>query len=139
MAGILSFGLKAQELRESQGVCPHGEHSFRMRALFAEKLSGIPGAVVHGPLAGPGSNTVNFHVEGVLGQDLMIQCDLAGIAVSNGSACSAGVPKPSRTLLAMGYTPEQAQNSLRISFGGATTQAHLEEIYRVICMVSCKS
>ncbi|MBV7364045.1 cysteine desulfurase [Actinomycetaceae bacterium TAE3-ERU4] len=57
---------------------------------------------------------------------LLMAMDQAGIAVSAGSACSAGVARPSTSLLAMGYPEELAMGSLRVSLGSGTTVEDIE-------------
>ncbi|MCL6740259.1 aminotransferase class V-fold PLP-dependent enzyme [Sphingomonas sp. RB56-2] len=57
---------------------------------------------------------------------LLVQFDLAGIAVSAGSACSSGKMKESAVLSAMGVAPEIAGGFLRISFGPMTTEAEVD-------------
>jgi cysteine desulfurase len=55
-----------------------------------------------------------------------MQMDLAGYAVSAGSACSSGkVNKASRVLLAMGYDEEAASSAIRVSMGPTTTEAEI--------------
>jgi cysteine desulfurase len=56
-------------------------------------------------------------IPGVEGESLLIRLDLAGYAVSTGSACSSGTVEPSKTLLAIGLSRDEALSSLRISFG----------------------
>jgi cysteine desulfurase len=57
---------------------------------------------------------------------LLVQFDLAGFAVSSGSACSSGKMKESAVLAAMGVAPEIAGGFLRISFGPRTTDAEVD-------------
>ena len=57
---------------------------------------------------------------------LLVQFDLAGIAVSAGSACSSGKMKDSAVLAAMGVAPEIAGGFLRISFGPHSTEAEVD-------------
>ena len=55
-----------------------------------------------------------------------MQMDLAGFAISAGSACSSGkVNKASRVLLAMGYDDETAASAIRVSMGPTTTEAEV--------------
>lgn len=61
----------------------------------------------------------------------IIQLDLAGIAVSAGSACSSGSVKPSHILAAMGWPEEKAREVIRVSFGPMTTRADIYALVRV--------
>lgn len=88
-------------------------------------LKQIPGARINGPLDNRLPNTSNLSFDGVNGQLLAIHLDMAGVAVSTGSACSSQSDEPSRILLALGRSPEQARESIRISLGFENT---LEEI-----------
>lgn len=65
-------------------------------------------------------NTSAFMVDGVRGEDIVAALDLAGIAVSSGSACSTGSTRPSTSLLAMGFDDEAARSLVRVSMGPAT-------------------
>jgi cysteine desulfurase len=56
----------------------------------------------------------------------MIALDLAGIAVSSGSACSSGKVKPSHVLLAMGLAPSVVAGAIRVSIGRTTTATDAE-------------
>jgi cysteine desulfurase len=66
-------------------------------------------------------NTSNVRLTGVDGMRLLARLDERGVLASQGSACSSGRPEPSRTLLAMGLSPEQAFSSLRFSFSVLNT------------------
>ena len=59
----------------------------------------------------------------------LIQFDMAGIAVSAGSACSSGSLKPSHVLTAMGWSEAAAGEVVRVSFGPETTRA---DVYRFL-------
>lgn len=74
-------------------------------------------------------NTSNVNFHGVDGESLLMNLDLAGISVSHGSACSSGALEPSRVLLNMGMTVEEASSSIRFSLSRFTTQ---EEILRCV-------
>ena len=63
---------------------------------------------------------------GASNSSLLVQLDLAGIAVSAGSACSSGKMKDSAVLAAMGVAPDIASGFLRISFGPRTTEAEVD-------------
>lgn len=70
-------------------------------------------------------NTACVAVPGWRGETQVMQMDLAGYAISAGSACSSGRARPSRVLAAMGHPPEVAGASVRISIGPATTEAEV--------------
>lgn len=77
----------------------------------------VPGAVIHCAEAPRLPNTSHIAIPDVEGESLLIRLDVAGFAVSTGSACSSGIVEPSKTLLAMGLSREEALSSLRVSFG----------------------
>jgi cysteine desulfurase len=93
-------------------------HLAGLRDRFeAELPRQVPGAVLHCTGSPRLPNTAHAAFPGVEGESLLIRLDIAGFAVSTGSACSSGTVEPSKTLLAIGLAPEEALSSLRISFG----------------------
>ena len=70
-------------------------------------------------------NTLCCATPGWKGEAQVIQMDLAGFAVSAGSACSSGKVKPSTVLRAMGYDEETASSAMRVSLGLETTKDHV--------------
>ncbi len=62
-----------------------------------------------------------YRMPGVSSAAQLIRFDMAGFAVSAGSACSSGSMRPSHVLAAMGFTPETAAEIVRVSFGWSTT------------------
>ena len=70
-----------------------------------------------------------YRMTGVASSAQLIQFDMAGIAISAGSACSSGSLKPSHVLAAMGWTEADASEVIRVSFGPETTRA---DVYRFI-------
>lgn len=74
----------------------------------------------------PGSLNILFN--GIKGDTLLMNLDLAGIAVSAGSACSSGSVNPSHVLLAIGLSKEQAKASVRMSVGDDTTFEELDSV-----------
>lgn len=69
-----------------------------------------------------------YAVEGVTSAALLVQLDLAGFAVSAGSACSSGSMKRSHVLTAMGVPPDVADSTIRISFGPSTTEGEVDAV-----------
>lgn len=115
LPGILSFGLRADDLygKDQAWTAPMRAR----RDAWVAELAQIPGAEVHGDVRLALPNTVNFHVDGVAGDDILLNFDLAGVHASSGSACSSGSNRPSPVLKAMGHTDWVALNSVRVSFG----------------------
>ena len=68
-------------------------------------------------------NTSCIVVPGWKGETQVMQMDLAGFAVSAGSACSSGKVRASRVLRAMGLSEEASGSAIRVSLGPATTEA----------------
>ncbi len=102
--------------------------------LVEEVLGSVPGATCHTPReSGAGlPGHAMFTFPGASVEVLLFQLDRAGVAVSAGSACSAGVIRPSPVLTAMGLPSESARSAVRFSLGWDTTS---EEVDRVLAVV----
>ena len=66
------------------------------------------------------------------GASLLVLLDLAGVAASLGSACSAGSHEASHVLLAMGRDDGQARSGLRLSLGHDTSDADVARLIEII-------
>jgi cysteine desulfurase len=132
VAGIVGFGVAARLAREGRG------EAVRRAAGATDRLwdgirSRIPGAVRQGPAASERlPNTLNVRFAGCAGESLLVLLDLAGIAVSLGSACAAGSAEPSHVLLAMGLDADAARNAIRMSVGPATSVDDIDRILDVL-------
>ena len=71
-------------------------------------------------------NTVLFAIPQIRAETAVIGFDLAGIAVSSGSACSSGKVQPSHVVEAMGYGTDLARGAVRLSLGWSTTEADID-------------
>ena len=108
----------------------------RQRQLIQGILTSVPGA----RLSGPGLDRVdarlpgNVHVtfDGCEGDAILMLLDAAGIDVSTGSACTAGVPEPSHVLLAMGADNARARGTLRFSLSPTTTASDIDRVLEVL-------
>ena len=104
-----------------------------LRGRFEARLvETIPDAVVHCADSPRLPQTSHVAFPGLEGESLMLRLDAAGYAVSTGSACSAGRPEPSSTLLAMGISPEEAVGSLRVSFGPSNSEDQVDRFVGVL-------
>ena len=98
-------------------------------------LSGDPGqSLVDGaPSRLPGN--VHFRFPGCEGDSLLMLLDANGVECSTGSACTAGVARPSHVLLAMGIDEQSARGALRFSFGHTSGAADVDAVAEVIVPV----
>jgi cysteine desulfurase len=77
-------------------------------------------------------NILNVYFPRLPAQELVAKFDLAGIAVSAGSACKARAIEPSYVIEALGYSKERAGNSIRFSFGRPTTKKEIDKALKII-------
>jgi cysteine desulfurase len=124
VAGIAGFGKACELARLSM---QNASNLSSLRDHFLHLVSSmIPGVEVFGDLENRLTNTLNLGFEGVEGDTLLIALDMAGIAVSTGSACSSGSGLPSPVLTAMGIPADKINSSIRFSLGWSNTKAELE-------------
>jgi cysteine desulfurase len=110
----------------------HVQHLVGLRdALIEGALALDAGISVSGPWS-PGDTTsrlagnAHLQVADCEGDSLLYLLDAAGVACSTGSACQAGVPRPSHVLLAMGVPQERAKGALRLTLGHDSTRADVD-------------
>jgi len=106
----------------------------RLRVLLEEAIMAEGGEIV-----APDSNRLatigSYRMPGIAASSQLINFDMAGIAVSAGSACSSGTLKTSHVLGAMGWDPVAASEVIRVSFGPETAETdvkHFLEVWRSI-------
>ncbi|MBS1456262.1 MAG: cysteine desulfurase [Clostridia bacterium] len=93
-----------------------------LRERFVDEvLSGISGVKLNGDREKRLPLNADFSFEGINGEALLYNLDLAGIAASNGSACSSGTVEPSHVLSAIGLSAKEASSSVRFTFGKNNT------------------
>jgi cysteine desulfurase len=122
LVGIAGFGAAiGAAMRDLEaGVWAEVE---KLRNILETTLaSGAPETIFVGQGADRLPNTSCFAVPGWKGETQVMQMDLAGFAVSAGSACSSGKVRESRVLRAMGHGEEVARSAIRVSLGPATTE-----------------
>jgi len=124
VAGIAAFGAAT---RAAISALP--DDSTRLGALRERLEQGLRqtlGMIVFGEAAPRLPNTTLFTVPGLKAETAVIGFDLAGIAVSSGSACSSGKVQPSHVLDAMGFSRDLAQGAVRLSLGWSTSEADID-------------
>jgi cysteine desulfurase len=92
----------------------------------------VPDVVRNTPQQACLPNTLNVGFPGASGEGLMMGLDLAGIAVSTGSACTAGSVEPSHVLLALGRDVAAAKSAIRFSLGRDTSEQDIERVLDVL-------
>ena len=103
------------------------DHLSRLRDRLIEGvLDRIPRAELTGHPVRRLPHHSSFLFQGVEGESLLLQLDMAGIAASSGSACTSGSLEPSHVILALGYPRERALGSLRLSVGKENTDQEID-------------
>lgn len=110
-------------------------HVSALRDRFIERvLKEVPFVKLNGPKDGTKRLPANadFSFKYIEGESILFSLDLAGIAVSSGSACSSGSLEPSHVLLALGLPEGLAHGSIRFSFGKHNTEEEVDYAVEVI-------
>ena len=126
VAGAAGFAKAAEIMQETseEKAAMYRKFKGKMIRLFEE--SGIEFAV-NGSLEESLPHILNISFPGVSVEAFLVNMDLAGIAVSSGSACTAGSIEPSHVLVSMfGKESERTRNSIRFSFGLNNTTEDIE-------------
>jgi cysteine desulfurase len=104
--------------------------------LVRRVLEVVPDAQLNGdPQSGPHHRlpgNAHFSFPGCEGDALLMLLDAQGLECSTGSACSAGVARPSHVLIAMGHDEERAKSSLRFTLGHTSTPDDVDELVAAI-------
>ncbi len=126
--GLIVGMAKALEITTNQNQ----QNSQRIRTLRDKLITGvlenIPETFLTGHPKERLPDIASFVFKGVEGEAILLRLDAQGIAVSSGSACTAGDLRPSHVLLSMGIPQEQAHGSIRFSLGGQTTEEEIDYV-----------
>jgi len=124
VAGIAGFGAAVRACVGALDSDAARLEDFRKR--LERGLKQREGIIVFSEDAKRLPNTTLFTAPGLKAETAVIGFDLAGIAVSSGSACSSGKVQPSHVLEAMGFGPDIAQGAVRLSLGWSTSSADID-------------
>ena len=113
LAAMTSLDSSVIRLESLRNRLESGLHDTPEMIIFADAVPRLP-------------NTTLFTVPGLKAETAVIGFDLAGVAVSSGSACSSGKVQPSHVLEAMGFGPKLAQGAVRLSLGWSTSEADVD-------------
>ena len=127
--GIVGFAqaveLASQDARENMRHLSH---------LLTEGLLAL-GAKLNGSRDRRVCNNVNITFSGLSGEQFLYALNARGVYCSTGSACSSRMHGPSRVLLVMGLTTEEANGSLRFSLGRFNTEEEIQETLRIVAEI----
>lgn len=128
VAGIVGFGVAAElasaDLAKVAAIAALRDELEAAARVIAPDLVVLSSRVPRLP------NTTCIAVPGVKAETLVIGLDLAGVAVSSGSACSSGKVEASHVLSAMGVPEEVTHGAIRVSLGFATKRADIENFLK---------
>ena len=144
VAGAVAFAAALDEIIERGGTAPLPAHTAHLEALQRRLIDGVraidPSAILRGIEVSDGPSAegsrlpgnAHFTFPGCQGDSLVFLLDAAGVSVSVGSACRAGVAETSHVLLSMGVAEEDALGALRFTLGEASTQAEIDALLAVL-------
>ncbi|MGO4299933.1 cysteine desulfurase family protein [Leifsonia sp. RAF41] len=129
VAAAVSFAVAAR-LAESEREAEAVRLAVLQDRLIRGVRAAVPEAVLSGPEAGAErvASNAHFTFPGAQGDSLLFLLDMAGVSVSTGSACQAGIPEPSHVLIAMGRGEEDARSALRFTLGRTSTEADVDAL-----------
>jgi cysteine desulfurase len=133
-------GVAAFAVAVEASVKEQADRSVRLTELrdaLVERVSTVvPDALLNGDASlAPGARlpgNAHFSFPGCEGDALLMLLDAQGVECSTGSACSAGVARPSHVLLAMGHDEDRAKSSLRFTLGHSSTERDIDELVAAI-------
>ena len=120
--GVVGFAEALRLTKET--IVEDRKYVASLRDRFISRVQNeIPYCQLNGPKDGSKRlpNNADFSFDYIEGESILFSLDLAGIAVSSGSACSSGSLEPSHVLLACGVPEEVAHGSIRFTFGKENT------------------
>ena len=127
-----AVGLAAALEKSAEYASANNEKVKKLRDTFVNRvLKEIPNSYLNGEGERLPSNA-NISFEGCDGENILFILDLNGVAVSTGSACSAGAVKVSNVLLSMGLSEDRARQAVRFSFGKNNTHAEVGEAVEIL-------
>lgn len=137
VAGIVGFGMACELMRKN--LHDIDVHNSVLKQKFFSELQdslvvrGLFDTLhINGDLVIKHGKTINLRFDGIDGETLLLMLDARGVCVSAGSACRSHEQEPSHVLLAMGVSPEDARNSIRVSFSKMNTDNEVMQAADII-------
>jgi len=117
-------------------VAQYQIHLASLRNDLQTRLEAIlPEVEINSGLTDRTPQTLNLGFVGINRQSFLMSADLAGLAISTGSACASGSSDPSPVLIAMGLSPEIVDSSVRLSLGYSSTQNDVDQAVAIISKI----
>lgn len=136
VAAAVSFAVAASAVTAQQSVAAGDAETTRLAGLRDRVIDGVasvaPTAVLNGDPERRLPGNAHFSFAGCESDSLLFLLDAAGVSVSTGSACQAGVPEPSHVLRAMGRSEIESRGALRITLGHTSTDADVDALLRAL-------
>lgn len=131
LPGIIGLGQASEICREE--LATESAHLKSLREeLFSLISTDVDDIMLNGHPEKRLPGNLNLSFNGIEGEALLMALDLKGIAVSTGSACSSGSSKPSRVLLNIGLSEQEAQSSIRFTLGRHNTLDEINMTAKII-------
>lgn len=130
VAGIVGLG-EAAKLAKLD-LASEEKRLGKLRDILIEEILKIPHAYINGDSDFRLPHNVSFGIENISQDTMLIRLDMAGFAVSAGSACSAGSLEPSHVLLAMGQPTKKAASAIRVTIGRYTTAEDINSFIKAL-------
>ncbi len=128
VTGIVGLG-KACEIAQKE-MWEDAARISKLRTKLEQFLCDLENVFINGSTKNRLSNTTNITFQGIRSEDLITK--IPHIAVAMGSACTSATAQPSHVLKAMRLSDNDAQSSIRFSFGKYTTDAEITEVIECV-------
>jgi cysteine desulfurase len=128
--GIVGLGMALEQLRHMTPEKTGKKIAIARDLLVKGLLKAVPDLILNTDLANSTPAHAHFSFLGVEGESILIALDMAGVAVSTGSACASNSLKASHVLVAMGIPVEVAHNSIRFTLGKNTTETEIRTVLK---------
>jgi|SRR5690625_709414 len=132
---ILSFTFAGQQAEKHRNENKEKYSTLRQELLFRLQRD-VKDYEVYESKINQLPQIVGLSVGGLQGQYIMLKCNENSICVSTGSACQVGQQEPSRMLLSMGKSRDEANQLVRVTLGKTTTIADIEQLVQVLQQIS---
>lgn len=134
VAGIVGLSVALEAAEQQRNI--NASHSLHLRnRLISAIQECIDNVTLNGHLTERLPNNVNISFHGVEGEPVLLGLDLAGIAASSGSACTAASLEPSHVLLALGLSNDLSRASLRLTVGPENTEDEVDYVVETLAIL----